>query len=100
MVLLFAVDHAAPKSEPVYPEWAAVTKALESEAWPLVHAARYDPANHFVLVDLGPGVAPHVAVRLACEDIRQLVDGVDSTAGFALYAAPDRVIAHHDDCDD
>jgi rod shape determining protein RodA len=47
----------------------------------LVRAARYDPANHFVLVDLHSGVAPHVGVRLACEDVRQLVDRVVMTAG-------------------
>lgn len=86
--------------EPAYPEWATVTRALESDAWPLVTAARYDPANHFVLVDIRSDIPRDVAVRMACEDIRQLVDGVDSTAGFALYQAPDRVLAHRDDCAD
>jgi len=86
------------RPEPHYPEWAEVTRELESNAWPLVRAARYDPANHFVLVDLHSGVAPHVVVRLACEDVRQLVDRIDVTAGFALYEAPDRLLAHRDDC--
>jgi hypothetical protein len=94
--LLWTVD----EPEAAHPEWTGVTRALESEAWPLVMAARYDPANHFVLVDVHPDVSPDVAVRLACEDIRALVDGVDANAGFALYTRPDRVVAHRDDCTD
>jgi hypothetical protein len=96
MGLLWSTD----EPEPAHPQWASVTRALESDAWPLVTAARYDPANHFVLVDVHPSVTPEVAVRLACEGIRTLVDEVDSAAGFALYARPDHVIVHRDDCAD
>ncbi len=95
---ILAVVWSADEPEAAHPEWAGVTRTLESDAWPLVMAARYDPANHFVLVDMHPSVTPDVAVRLACEDIRILVDEVDSAAGFALYARPDHVIAHRDDC--
>lgn len=95
---LVALILASGEPEPQHPEWASVTRALESDAWPLVRAARYDPANHFVLVDVRSGVAPHVAVLMACEDIRPLIDAVDSSAGFALYELPDRVMAHRDDC--
>jgi hypothetical protein len=94
VALVLAIENP----EPAYPGWAEVTKTLESEAWPLVRAARYDPVNHFVLIDVKSGVAPHVIARLACEEIRPLVDGIDPTAGFALYEAPDRLIAHRDDC--
>ncbi len=94
--LLFLVEDA----EPAHPEWEPVTRALESHAWPLVRAARYDPVNHFVLVDLRPGIAAEVAVRLACVDVRPLIDEVDASAGFALYDSPDRVVAHHGDCTD
>jgi hypothetical protein len=97
MGLLFAV---VDEPEPAHPEWEPVMQALESRSWPLVRAARYDPVNHFVLVDLRPGVAAEVAVRMACEDVRPLIDDVDATAGFALYDAPDRVMAHHGDCTD
>jgi hypothetical protein len=72
--------------EPQHPEWAEVTRELESNAWPLVRAARYDPANHFVLVDLHLGVAPHVVVRLACEDVRQPVPTVLVATFYGLSA--------------
>jgi hypothetical protein len=84
--------------EPHYPEWATVTKELEGSDWPLVTAARYDAANHFILVDLRPGVSLEAALRLACESVRARVELVDPTVGFALYEAPDRVVAHSGDC--
>ena len=89
---------ASGEPEPEHPEWMTVTSQLESSDWPLVIAARYDSANHFVLVDLRPGVSGSVARRLACESVRPLLDGVDRTVGFALYEAPDRVVAHGKDC--
>jgi hypothetical protein len=99
-LLVAALVWSADEPGAAHPEWANVTRTLESDAWPLVTAARYDPANHFVLVDVHPSVTADVAVRLACEDIRSLVDEVDSAAGFALYARPDHVLAHRDDCGD
>ena len=84
--------------EPDYPEWKTVTSQLESADWPLVIAARYDAANHFVLVDVRPGVSKGVVRRLACDSVRPLLHGVDRTVGFALYEAPDRVVAHGKDC--
>jgi hypothetical protein len=89
---------ASGEPEPEHPEWMMVTSQLESSDWPLVIAARYDAANHFVLVDLRPGVSNSVARRLACESVRPLLNGVDRTVGFALYEAPDRVVAHGKDC--
>lgn len=84
--------------EPHHPEWATVTSEFEGNEWPLVTAARYDAANHFILVDLRPGVSTDVALRLACESVRPRLDVVDSTVRFALYDAPDRVVAHSEDC--
>lgn len=84
--------------EPDHPEWADVTREFEGTEWPLVTAARYDAVNHFVLVDLRPGVSVDVALRLACESVRPRLDVVDSTVGFALYEPPDRVVAHSEDC--
>jgi len=84
--------------EPHHPEWATVTKELEASDWPLVIAARYDAANHFVLVDIRAGVSTSAALRLACEGVRPLLESVDSTIRFALYEAPDRVVAHGDEC--
>jgi hypothetical protein len=89
---------ASGEPEPEHPEWAAVTSQLESADWPLVIAARYDAANHFVLVDIRPGISNSVARRLACESVRPLLDGVDRSVGFALYEPPDRVLAHSEEC--
>lgn len=96
-LMLFLVSRGP---EPDHPEWAVVTKEFEGTEWPLVTAARYDAVNHFVLVDLRPGVSLDVALRLACESVRPRLDVVDSTVGFALYEPPDRVIAHSEDCAD
>jgi hypothetical protein len=94
LMLLFV----SREPEPQHPEWAAVTKELEGSAWPLVTAARYDAVNHFVLVDLRPDVSIDAAQRLACESLRPRFEQVDATVGFALYQAPDRVVAHGGDC--
>jgi len=84
--------------EPDYPEWATLTRELESSDWPLVLTARYDAANHFVLVDIRPGVSSNVALRLACESVLPRLDRIDPSVGFALYETPDRVVAHRDEC--
>ncbi len=98
-ILIAVVLIAGGQSDHEYPEWAEVTTALESNDWPLVRAARYDPANHFILVDLHSGVAQEVAIRLACDGIRPLVDRIDSGAGFALYEPPDRLMVHRSSCE-
>jgi hypothetical protein len=84
--------------EPHHPEWAIVTKELEGSDWPLVTAARYDAVNHFILVDVRPGMSADVALRWACERLWPRLERVDSTVRFALYEAPDRVVAHADEC--
>lgn len=86
--------------EPDHPEWAIVTREFEGTDWPLVTSARYDAVNHFILVDLRPGVSLDTALRLACESVRPRLDAVDATVGFALYEPPDRVVAHREDCAD
>ena len=96
VIATILVTSGAP--EPAHPEWATVTSQLEGSDWPLVIAARYDAANHFVLVDVRPGVTDIVARRLACEGVRPLLDGVDRSVSFALYEAPDRVLARREDC--
>ena len=96
LTLMFLVVSREP--EPEHPEWAVVTKELEGSAWPLVTSARYDAVNHFVLVDLRPDVTIDAAQRLACEGLRPRFEQVDATVGFALYQAPDRVVAHGGDC--
>jgi len=84
--------------EPYHPEWAIVTTELEASDWPLVVAARYDAVNHFILVDIRPGISEDAALRLACEGVRPLLEGVDGTVGFALFEAPDRVVVRGEDC--
>jgi len=84
--------------EPYHPEWASVTTELEASDWPLVVAARYDAVNHFILVDVRPGISEDAALRLACEGVRPLLEGVDETVGFALFEAPDRVVVRGEDC--
>jgi hypothetical protein len=84
--------------EPYHPEWAIVTTELAASDWPLVVAARYDAINHFILVDVRPGISEDAALRLAWQDLRPLLDGVDATVGSALFEAPDRVVARGEDC--
>jgi hypothetical protein len=86
------------RPDPHHPEWAIVTTKLEASDWPLVVAARYDAVNHFILVDIRPGISEDAALRLACEDLRPLLDGVDATVSFALFEAPDRVVVRGEDC--
>lgn len=95
LVLVVWSIRIGPEAE--HPEWATVTKEIAA-ASPFVVAARYDPANHFILVDVAPGVTDAVALRHACETVRPMLERVDSTVSFALYAAPDRLLAHRDDC--
>jgi len=80
-----------------HPQWAAATREV-TDSSPLIISARYDAANHFVLVDIPHGVADAVVQRLACEGVLPMLERVDSSVRFALYEAPDRLRAHKDDC--
>jgi hypothetical protein len=98
VVAAVALIAIPPLPAPDHPVMAAVASELKGRS-PLIVGARYDAANHFMLVDVHGLASEGVVWEIACGTVRPALDAVDPTVRFGVFKGPDRLLVHGDECD-